>query len=298
MKALHAALITKGSERAVHRDIRPLGWWSYQVPEFLWSHLRVPNGMTLDVGQLAARLGFDLFVQEDWSGIVRYTNKTVPLVFMSYDDTLDKSHLDGRVRASLKADLCLVDHGPLRPFKVKDGRPVKRLAHAVNDHLFKPVPEKLVDVVFHCSTGRIGATERSNLQTLLSTECKRLGLSYRSGGIPVEEYSRSMAEARVVVNLPRTGTNRPHRVFDSMACRACLLTAPIPAVEGDGLVAGVHYASWDGEDATLPGWLEALVQGGQWEHYADAGYEHVVANHTWTVRAKQFRALLNEEFGI
>jgi hypothetical protein len=254
--------------------------------------------MSLDVGQLAGRMGFDLFVQEDWSGVVRYTNKTVPIVFMSYDDTLTKVHLEGRVRVSLRADLCLVDHGPLKPFESGD-RPVRRMAHAVNNHLFKPVPGKVVDVVFHCSSGRVGATERSDMRKFLCVECKRMGLTYRSGVVPVEEYAKSMAEARVVVNLPRTQTNRPHRVFDSMACGACLLTAPIPTVDGDGLVAGVHYASWDGEGVkTLSGWLEALIHGGQWETYAAKGHAHVMENHTWATRAKQFRAILGEEFGL
>lgn len=297
MKPLRVGLVTKGSERALWREDRPLGWWSYPVPEFEWVHLSVKRGSIFHVDAQAELGNFDLIVHEDWGGPVTYMRKRVLVVFTSYDSTLTDKHYMSRLSQSLQADMVLVDHDQLHRF-AHESRPVYRGAHAVNDHLFKPVGAKLCDVSFHCSGGDWpGAKERARLRVALNDICRGRGYSLRTGVLEVKAYARSMAESRVVVNLPRTPTNRPHRVFDTMACGTALLTGSLPAVSGDRVEVGTHYLIYNNLEE-LDASLNYLLDGRAWETMAEVGYARVMNDHAWTVRAAQFRQLLFEEFKL
>jgi spore maturation protein CgeB len=84
-------------------------------------------------------------------------------------------------------------------------------------------------------------------------------------------------------------------VFDVMASRGCLLTSPLPIISGDGLNPSTHYREYM-NDEQLERELVKLLDGGEWEPIAEAGYQHILAHHTWRIRAAQLRGTLTEVF--
>ena len=280
-----------------------MGIGSYSVEGMTWEKRTWSRFNTTQSLRAIRKEGFDLVLHEDGGSWCTYTERGIlPVVYFSIDDTLSEDHLRNRIKQARQADLVLVDHGPLGPFKTEAGRPVLRFNYAVNERVFYPMGHRTTDVVFHCSSGQRqnepGAAERIRVRLLLHTICQRHGWSYRSGVRGLDKYARSLAQARVVMNVPRTETNRPHRVFDTMAVKSCLLTGPIPRVLGDDIQTGVHYVTFT-DDQQLEDMLEYLLEDdGGYEEIAEAGYNLVMANHTWVIRAAQLRATLAEVFGL
>jgi len=293
MKTLLVLLVVKASQSTRERSLRNMGWWSYKVEEFVWDHT--------DIYTAAGRRwsAYDLVFIEDVSKGVDLRKLGMPVVYHSIDDTLSEGHLNQRVKQAGMADLTLVDHGQLNRFKSACGK-ARRFNYCVNDQICKPL-EKEIDVAYHCGSGESrnypGGKERNELRRTLDCICKHNDWSYRSGVMGFPEYTKSMGRARVVVNWPRTVINRPHRVMDAMACGAALLTGPIPMVEGDGFVEGVHYESFRTE-LELETKLDELLRWQNWEGTAQAGHELVMERHTWQVRARELRQMLNEELGL
>lgn len=280
MKPLRVALIVKNTPAALARADRNMGLFSYAVPEFEWEHFSPGKGFTLDRAAFKRR-GFDLVFHEDGGNWGEYDGGALPIVYYSIDSTLSEEfHFRPRFEQARKADLVLVDHDDLARF-TPTGKPVKRLSYAVNDRLFSP-HEKVIDVCFHCG----GSEGRGGVRAALAAYCKARGLTYVSGAVDLQTYAAHMGAARVVVNVPRTPRNRPHRVYDALACGAALLTAPLPTVSGETLTAGQGYTVFTDDletqlDALLPRWQEAAEPGRAW-----------AARQTWTVRAKELREII------
>jgi hypothetical protein len=278
-----------------------MGYWSYPVVQFDWAHF-CPHGSVVDTKRFNE---FDVIFWED-GGDFRFNKSpgSPPVVYMSIDGTLTKSHYETRLKRAAQADLVLVDHEPLSRYK-NLGVPVRRLNYCVNDLVFKPVfvpyGKKQTDISFHCSSGANkgmpGGIERVKMRKLLHNISMKKNYSYKSGTLPLLEYAKSMAQSRVVVNVPRTVTNRPHRVFDTMACKTALLTLPIPNVDGDYLTDGVHYLSFQ-DDNDLEKNLSYLIDAGRCVEIANEAYTFVKANHTWAIRAAQLRSIFNDELGV
>lgn len=288
MTPLQVALLVKGTPATLERDKRNMGYWSYQVPEFSWDCL------TPGVNFQATK--YDLMFVED--GAPFPDSRGLPSIFMSIDSTLDELHYRTRIDKARRADLVLLDHDSETRFP--GCRKVRQWNYCVNDHIFVP-SGKSIDVNFRCSSGAhkgyAGGLERDALRGYLSGLCANSGWSYVSGTTGLDLYAIDMGLSKVVVNWPRTPINRPHRIFDAMACRCCIVTAPIPKVPGDGLVLGAHYVEYR-DKAELPDILRGLLGGDGWERYADAGHKLVMENHTWEIRAAQLRGIIREEFGF
>jgi len=298
MKPLRVALIVKASPSTRERENRNMGWWSYPVPEFTWEHFSFSKkGFQVETSKFTS--DYDLIFHEDGGNWGDYIGGAVPVVYMAIDSTLTDAHYATRLCQATKSDLVLVDHDSLDRFRPA-GVPVRRLAYCVNDRIFGPL-EKAVDIVFHCGTGARkgmpGGVERTKLRQYLDTVCKQAGYSYRSGAVGLPEYAQSMGQARVVVNWPRTSINRPHRIFDAMACEACVVTGPLPYIEEDHRYAGEHYVEFANNDE-LPEILSALLIDERWAKIAHSGNELVNERHTWKTRASELRSILNTELGI
>jgi spore maturation protein CgeB len=151
--------------------------------------------------------------------------------------------------------------------------------------------EKDLDVCFYHGK----SPERADLGVWLQALCAARGWSYVGGLVPGPLYAEGMGRARVVVNLNRNAETRAHRTFDAMACRACFLTSPQPRVSGEVRADGVHYLTWYGRDQ-LEALLDLMLRGNRWETFGNAGYELILTEHTWQIRAAQLYALLIEEF--
>lgn len=291
---LNVALIVK-NENGTRREARNMGLFSYGVPEFQWTHFTPGKRFRVDTKALK-RQGFDLIFHED-APEGEYHNGALPVVYYAIDSTLSEDHYRVRHIQAKSANLVLVDHDT--PARFRDAcKRVVRLPYCVNDRLFKDYGhEKSVDVAFYCSAGQwAGGEARRDLRNQLDMICKKHGWSYRSGMLPLEEYAQAFNRSKVLVNLPRTLTNRPHRVFDGMASRTCLLTGELPPIEEDCRQSGVHYAVFE-DIKHLENQLEVLL-GGAWQTIADNGYQLVQACHTWAVRAKELRTLLERELGL
>jgi len=296
MKPLKVALIYKSRSGVIERDRRAMGWWSYPVPEFEWEFF--PARGLVETREYRA---YDLIFHEDTAsagGYMRSKPSDPPIVYLNIDSTLSEQHHLERMTFAKQADLVLVDHAKLERFRTTD-KPVRRFNYCVNDHIFKPL-DKTLDVVFHCSSGESrglpGGKERNDIRRFLGEYCRSAVFSLRTGAVGLEEYAANIGHSRVVVNWPRTVSNRPHRVFDAMACGAALLTGPIPTVDGDDLEWGVHYLDYsDMEGLGLI--LKALVDG-LWKQYADAGNELAMKCHIWAIRAQELRQILREELGL
>lgn len=291
MKPLRVALFVKSSPIAAERENRNMGMWSYDVPEFTWKHFYSNNFSQVD----RSRFGdFDLIFHED-AGYAAYVNSGPKVVYYTFDSFLDDAHRTVRLKQAHYADLILIDHDDINLFQ---GMKVLRFPYATNDRLYKPV-EKTMDVAYHCQSGAKNGTpkakERSELRAKLGEICGRRGWSFVSGALSHAEYAASMGRSKVVVNLSRNWLHRAHREIDAMACGACYLTDPHMETIEDGTTAGVHYATFEDDIESV---LERLLDGGEWQRYAKAGYEAVTKLHTWQTRAGQLREIVNAEFGI
>lgn len=287
MKPLNVALVVKHSSQSVReRECRNMGYWSYPVPEFEWTHF--------DGFDASALNAFDVVIQED-AGPKRYSGLRKPLVYVAIDSTLSEDHLNARLPRAGNADLILVDHGPLEDFYQLD-KPVMRWNYCVNDNLMRDYGEpKDIDVSFHC--GGRNSEERQRLRLILAEYCQENGLTFASGVLHPTDYARSMARSKIVVNWPRHPNNRPHRVFDAMACGACLVTGPLPYVPGDELINGTDYAGVMSVEGVILG-IDSLIKSEAWRVFAKNGQQKVMNNHTWAIRARQLRDILKSELGL
>ena len=295
MIPLKVALFVKSSDASTRREDRGMGYWSYAVPEFDWMHC-VLDERPIETADLKRR-GFDLIVHEDSGLPTEYRGRALPIVFVAIDSTLSEAHYTSRRRTAEQADLVLVDHDDPGRF----GKRARPFPYCVNDRIFRPAAARDGDVAYHCSAGGgrglPGAKERTRLRRHLHDYCQARGLVYRSGALGLREYAASIAGARVCVNWPRTPANRPHRVFDTMACRTCLVTGMLPPVADDGREAGFHYVECRDFDGLIDA-LDVALKNGQWEWYAENGHRLVMEKHTWAIRARELRALLAEELKL
>lgn len=289
MKPLRAALIVKNTPSSYERDLKNVGYFSYPVQEFTWEYFSPGKGVSVELDAFK-RAGFDFVLHVDGGNWCQYVNPTIPVVYYSIDSTLsDTHHFAPRLEQAGRADLVLIDHDDLFRF-VPCGRPVRRWLYCVNDRLFVP-GEKTVDVDFQCG----GSPERSYLRNKLSDLCAEHHLVYKSGVRPLPEYAETMSRSKIVVVRPRTETNRPHRIYDAMACGAAVASYPFPHLPGD-------YLEWETNFFDLPSrsieTIPELIATGQWNQVAENGRKMVLRYHTWTTRAAELRVLLAEELSL
>ena len=294
---LRVAHFSKNSNTNVAREKRNIGYFSYAVLEFTWDHFVI--GGSIDRKQFR---DYDLIFIEEGGKPLEIINPGPPVAYLSYDSTLSEQHYQDRLKRAAVSDLILVDHDKLERFKHL-GKPVRRLNYCVNELVFKPL-DKTLDVCFMCSgggTGNLpGGKERAELRVKLGEICKELGLSYKSGVGGLDEYAAALGHSKVVVNLPRTPINRPHRVFDAMACEAQLLTGQIPRIPEDKLTCKELTVFDDIDQLTLHicQTIYHILKDDIVPEKAINGYNLIMNNHTWSIRAQQLRQILSEELGL
>lgn len=274
----------------IHRDndtYRHLtGWWSYAVPEFTWSFLKVkPDRFIVDM-KLAPSV--DLVVLDDWI-FGKVKNLNTPLAYCTVDSARGIAQLDRNRKQAEGASLILVDSAPLDSFGGL-GIPVRRFAYAVNESLYFP-HEKEYDVAFLCWP----TDERRIVQKACGDLCKKHGWSFVTGTYDWVDYARFLCSAKVVVHFPHVKAARSWRVFDVMAGRGALLTMPLPEVSGDGLIRGTHYREYNNTES-LERELMSLLDFNAWKIVSEAGYDHVMKHHTWKTRSAELRETLHEVF--
>jgi len=284
MKPLNVLLIHRDSDN--YRKLT--GWWSYPVPEFAWTTLKVqPNGFVAHPNIQDV----DLIVLDDWVwGKVFKGGR--PLAYVTVDSARSDEQLSRNLQQARQADLVLVDSDMLNKFRA-NGQPVRRFAYAVNENLYHP-HHKNYDVAFLCWP----TPERRAVRDRVEDICNRRGWSFLGATYqnPLA-YADALGLARVVVHKSHVEQARSWRVFDVMATNSCLLTNPIPLIDGDGIRPNEHYAEYyDAGDLEYK--LECLLTNDTWKQMSETGYQHVLAHHTWKTRAQELRQMLSEELGL
>ena len=284
MKPLRVLVVVKNTPLSFDREIRLRGFFSYPVPEFVWEF--TPAGPT---DALALKGKYDLVAYEDGSE-KQAVVCGFPTVCFVIDSTLSEAHYQVRARRAEHVDVVLVDHDDLRKFPERS----RRFPYCVNDHLFYDHGDaKTIDVSFHCGS----SPERSELRRKLAAFCQANGHVYKSGILPNVEYAHSMARSKVIANWLRTPANRPHRIFDALACGAALITGCIPIIAEDGLVPDRDYIAVHSHEDLLCE-AQRLLTTNAWKDLAQTGHRVVMERHTWAVRARQLRQILAQELGL
>lgn len=281
MNPIKVLLIHRESD--VYRHLT--GWWSYPVDEFEWQAIKVKDGFCLDLNQIDYQP--DLIVLDDWI-FGQVIHRLAPLAYVVVDSPRSRAQFQRNLEQARQADLVLVDSDDVERFN-HSNHPARRFAHAVNEQLFFP-REKVFDVAFLCWP----TDERRPVQRKCKEICDRRGWSFVGGPFDWQDYALFLSSARVVVHKAHVVNARSWRVFDVMAARGCLLSSHLPTVSGDGIAKDVHYREYTPE--TLEDELAYLLTDDRWQDIAQAGYQHVMAQHTWRARAPQLRGILAEVF--
>lgn len=292
-KPLRVAVLVKNTRAAYETFYRPMGYWSYPVPEFTWTFFSPGKPFKLDVRDFRNR-GFDLIFHEDGGNWGDYLNRgSIPVVYLAIDSTLTaENHFQPRYQQGKKADLVLVEHDDLNRWEGLT-RPALRFPYCVNDKVFLFSAAKKVDVSFHNGGG---VDKRARLRHTLSELCSERGWSYTSGALPLLDYAQALRDSRVVVNWPRNPANRPHRILDAMMSGAAVLTGDVPTVWD--CYPGYHYLTF-ADAPELTAQLDRLLKdGGAGAAVIARRGAEWAANNTWAKRAAQLRALLSSEIGL
>lgn len=287
MNPLKIALVIRNREYLMNRNERSIGLFSYAVPEFEWAHFRLGKFAPLKREEFE---DFDVIVIEDGAH-VNVEGHGPPVVGIFWDTNSDESHFAHRLVQASQCDLVFIGQDPLERF-VACRKPVKRLTYCVNDRQFRDYgEEKTVDVGFHMSQfpnrprtealAQLKAWAVANHGVILSARKIML----------LNEYVRAFNRAKVSINVSQMPENRPHRLFDAMACRSCVASTPQPFVEEEhSPVAGEHYLLLDPEQ--IGETLSPVFENGAWQSMTEVGYEFIREHHTWEKRAPELRQLM------
>jgi hypothetical protein len=260
-----------------------VGWWSYAVPEFEVTHYPVPKGFCLERETLARH--HDVVVWEDGKSTGTFVGRGhLPVFYHITDSTLSDDHYQHRRQQARYVDALLVDWDRLARFRDL-GLPVARFGYCVNDNLMRDygMGKDIDDGSYQG-----GTPERRALEEWLRNFCHAHGYNFQSGVYAGQDYPLMMTRSKIVVNVNRNAQTRGHRVFDAMACRACVVTSPLPPVSGEARRADVDYLEFNPDDKQrLAELLTWLLESGTWETFAGNGYMLVRECHTWQVRAAQ-----------
>lgn len=273
---------------------RAVGFWAYNVPEFEVTHYGTRKEFTWHRSQFAGV--HDIIIREDYKCYGEIINDAdVPLCYYSVDSPASQDHYERRCRVAQGSDLILVEQDRLERF-AHLGSEVRRFGYCVNDKFFRDYGlPKTTDVGMYFI---MRPPERVRLNDWLTKFCGKRGYIYRSGKrIPDDSYPRAFNETKININLGANEHCRPHRVFDAMACRSCLVTNPLPAVSGEVREANSHYLEFEDHNH-LGRIIDNLLASGRWKDIANASYDLVMKHHTWQTRAGELRQTFNEVFGL
>jgi len=101
MTPLRVAFFVKPSPSSMLREERNMGLFSYDVPEFVWTHFP-HNNERVNMRDFAE---YDVVFHED-SGFVTYDHKGSgpPIVYYAIDSTLTDAHLQKRIHHARQAE--------------------------------------------------------------------------------------------------------------------------------------------------------------------------------------------------
>jgi hypothetical protein len=235
---------------------RVYGSFAYDTPEFEIVGRIVVERNTRTAFDLRPWAGkCDVVIHEDtrtW-GTYERRGQTPPIAFRVIDSTHLEKHLRMRREQAKLADLVLIEGDQTERFSDLK-RPTLRSGFGLDETLFCDTQQKRdIDICF--PVGEHQSRVRPALGVWLRDFCLQHGYTFVSGRPPIPEYVEWLNRAKIVINTNRDPRTRSARVFEALACGSCLVSEPIPAVEGEAFLPGVHYVAFDGlpEDTIEPG---------------------------------------------
>lgn len=293
MNPIRVAVVHRGNPLGPDRP----GQWSYDVPEFEVVDFPQGKHFELDKDEMAETC--DVIFHEAIKCYGTFEGSApLPVCYWVCDSPLSEDHYLQRVKQMRrgKADLVLVDMDRLERFE-GFGVPVRRMSYSINELIFHDYGlAKRFDVSFYgaTNTARFGYI-RTSLLAYLQEFCERRGYTYGFGSrLSFVEYARAMNRSKITVHIPSVIAMRSFRVLEAMASKTCLLTHAVEPVSGEAREAGEHYVEFrtqrEFEDK-----IDWLLETGEWEGIADAGYRLIQREHLWSVRAGQLRETMLQE---
>jgi hypothetical protein len=126
---------------------------------------------------------------------------------------------------------------------------------------------------------------------------QRLGRAFPGLAVRRGDFAELLPRARVALNIAERG-DLNFRVFEALACGACLLTPRIGNGQGELFEDGVHFVAYepDNEADAAAKARSLLADGPRREAYGRAGFARVDAAHRPRHRAASLAALLRQGF--
>jgi hypothetical protein len=172
----------------------------------------------------------------------------------------------------------------------RDGVDPKKLfflPHAVEPTVY--FPHEIIEKWDWAFIGHLNCPERIDLLDRFCREFPNFYLGWRNGQVPgwnvLEDAARKFSQAKIIPN--RTiSDDIPMRVFETLACKRLCLTNEIPTL-GDLFSSGCHLAAYRSIDEAVDLARELLADDQKRNRMANAGYQEVMANHTYEHRARE-----------
>lgn len=170
------------------------------------------------------------------------------------------------------------------------------LPHAVEPTAYYPFD--IIEKWDWAFIGHLNCPERIELLDRFCKEFPNFYLGWRQGHVPgwnvLEDAARKLSQARIIPN--RTiSDDIPMRVFEALACKRLLLTNHIPTL-GDLFENGKHLVTYQTVDEAVELARRLLADTPRREAISQAGYEEVLAHHTYDHRARSIlKTTLNYE---
>ena len=236
------------------------------------------------VGNIQPYGTYDLNLHIDWGedglkGILPYEPFQTPKPFAYWaSDThiLTPTHdsYDYRLSVAKKADLVFVAQKAAIERMKKDGvtNPIW-LPHAV-DPLAYPKFDLLTKKYDVCFVGHVSSMNRIDALDILFKEFPNFYYGQRL----FEEAARKYAESKICFNIAMTDDINM-RNFEVMATGSFLLTNWIPTIE-ELFEDGKHLVLYRSPEEMIDKAKYYLAHDEERQKIAQAGYEHVMANHT------------------
>jgi O-antigen biosynthesis protein len=160
------------------------------------------------------------------------------------------------------------------------------LPHAVEPTAYAPY--SIIEKWDWAFIGHLNCPERVDLLHRFCEEFPNFYLGWRNGQVAgwnvLEDAARKLCQAKIIPN--RTiSDDISMRFFETMACKRLFLTNEIPM---EGLFEnGKHLVTYRTVDEAVESARRLLLDHAKREAIAKAGYEEVMAHHTYDHRAKE-----------
>lgn len=128
---------------------------------------------------------------------------------------------------------------------------------------------------------------------------RRLGRVFPGLAVRRGDFAELLPRAHVALNIAERG-DLNFRVFEALACGACLLTPRIGNGQDELFEDGVHFVSYEPDDEhdAADKTRSLLADGPRREAYSRAGFARVDAAHRPRHRAAALAALLRQGFDV